>query len=113
MRAIGWLTYSRGKISHESLANRYPALYSLLVNRYFIDEIYQWVVDWVVIAFSGFVALFDRVVINDTGVDGVSSTVMLSARRLRRIQSGRMYNYSLVMALGVLGLTLVWWFVLS
>ena len=111
--AIGWLTYSGGKISHESLANRYPALYSLLVNRYFIDEIYQRVVDRVVIAFSGFVALFDRVVINDTGVDGVSSTVMLSARRLRRIQSGRMYNYSLVMALGVLGLTLIWWFVLS
>jgi len=36
-------------------------------------------------------------------------TVILSALRMRYLQSGRMYNYGMAMALGVIGLTLVWW----
>jgi hypothetical protein len=38
---------------------------------------------------------------------------MLSALRLRYVQSGRMYNYGMGMVLGVFGLALVWWIVLT
>ena len=65
------------------------------------------------LTFSSFVALVDRIVVNDTGVDGSAHTIMQSALRMRYVQSGRMYNYGLAMALGVIGLTLIWWLVLK
>ena len=111
--AIGWLVYVRGSVSHESIAQRYSALYRLMARKYYIDEAYQWVVDRVVLTVSSFVAVFDRVVVNDTGVDGSAFTVLLSALRLRYAQTGRMYNYGMAMALGVLGLGLIWWIVLT
>ena len=110
---IGWLAYSRGVISPQRVAQRLPAVHRLIVNKYYIDDLYQWVVNRVVLASSNFVALFDRIVVNDTGVDGAAWTVMLSALRLRYVQSGRMYNYGMGMVLGVFGLALVWWIVLT
>ena len=106
---LGWLVYSRGSVSHDSIARRYTMLYRVLVKKYYVDEAYQWVIDRVVLTFSNFVALFDRIVVNDTGVDGSALTVMLSGLRLRYVQSGHMYNYGLAMALGVLVLVLIWW----
>lgn len=108
---IGWLVYSRGAISHAKVAQRYPAVYRLLMNKLYMDEMYQWMVDKVVLSLGRFVAIFDRVVVNDAGVDGAAATVWLSALRLRLVQTGRMPNYGLAMALGVLGLALIWWVV--
>ncbi len=107
--AVGWATYVRGDISHAGIARRYAGLHTVLTHEYYVDEIYQWGIDRVVLAFSGFVAVFDRVVINDTGVDGSAFSVMLSAMRLRYIQSGRLYNYGLGMSLGVFAFSVIWW----
>ena len=111
--AVGWLVYIDGRISHQRLALRFAPVYRLLINKYYIDEIYQWVINRVVLAFSGVVALFDRIVVNDTGVDGSALTLKLSALRLRYAQTGRLYNYGMAMALGVLALGLIWWIVLT
>ena len=108
---LGWLVYWKGAISHRSVSERYPGVHRVLINKYYIDEIYQWVIDRLVLTLGRFVALFDRVVINDTGVDGSALTVMLSALRLRLVQTGRMYNYGMAMGLGVFGLGLIWWIV--
>ena len=84
-------------------------LHRLVSNGYYVDSLYQWTVDRVVLASSRFVSLFDRIVVNDTGVDGPAWTVMLSALRLRLVQSGKVYNYGMAMAVGALGLGLLWW----
>ena len=81
----------------------------LLVNKYYVDEAYQWVIDRVFLGLGRLVALFDRVIVNDTGVDGPALSVWLSAMRVRYIQSGLMYTYAMAMALGVVGLALLWW----
>ena len=109
--AYGWRTWGRGNAT--PFAGGGGWLLRLLENKYYLDEAYQWVIDRIALAFSRFVALFDRVVVNDTGVDGPAWSVMLSAVRMRLVQTGRLYNYGLVMALGVLGLTALWWFVLA
>ncbi len=49
--------------------------------------------------------------VNDAAVDGSAVTVWLSAMRLRLIQTGRMPNYGMAMALGVFALALIWWVV--
>lgn len=106
---LGWLAYVRRRISHEAIATRFSGIHRMLVNGYYLDDLFQWVINKIVLAFGGFVAAFDRIVINDSGVDGPALLVRFSAFRARYIQSGRMYNYGLAMAFGVLGLALVWW----
>ena len=110
--ALGWAAYRRGLISHSDIARRWSGAYRIIRNKYYIDEAYQWVIDRVVLAFGNLVALFDRIVINDTGVDGTGNSVIDSGMFLRYLQSGRMYNYALGMVLGVVGLVLIWWIVL-
>ena len=63
----------------------------------------------IVLAFSSAVAAFDRIVVNDTGVDGPALLVRFSAFRARFVQTGRLYNYGLAMALGILVLAALWW----
>ena len=108
---VGWLYYGSGRLSHRAAAERFPLVHRILVNGYYFDRLYQWTVDRVVLTFSRSVALFDRIVINDTGVDGSAITVMLSALRVRYVQTGKMYNYGAAMALGTFGLALIWWIV--
>ena len=104
----GWLMYGRGRPTpYEGRGD--GRLLRVLANGYHLDSLYQWGVDRVVLASSRFVALFDRIVVNDTGVDGPAWTVMLSALRLRLVQSGKVYNYGMAMAVGALGLGLLWW----
>ena len=107
--ALAWLVYARGALSPSRMVAAFPAIYRLLVRKYYVDELYQWVIDRIVLAFGRFVAVFDRVVVNDAGVDGSALFVRLSALRLRYVQSGRMYNYGFAMALGVVAFALVWW----
>ena len=109
--AYGWRTWGRGNVT--PFEGRDSRLLRVLENKYYLDEAYQWAIDRIALAFSRFVALFDRVVVNDTGVDGPAWSVMLSAVRMRLAQTGRLYNYGLVMALGVLGLSALWWLVLA
>ena len=107
--AVGWLVYIRGSISHESLARRLAPVYRTVVRKYYVDDAYQWTVDRVVLAFGGAVAAFDRIVVNDNGVDGPALLVRFSAFRARFVQTGRLYNYGLAMALGILVLAVLWW----
>ena len=106
---VGWLVYTRGSVSHELLAQKLAPVHMAMVRKYYIDDAYQWFVDRVVLAFGSAVAAFDRIVVNDTGVDGPAHMVRFSAFRARLVQTGRLYNYGLAMALGILVLAILWW----
>ena len=106
---LAWASYLKGKpylSTLKSMATPFPALAE---RGYFFDHVYQWTIDRVVLAFSAIIALFDRVVVNDTGVDGPANSVKRSSFNLRRHVTGRVYNYALVMVLGALGLGIAWW----
>ena len=111
--ALGWLIYSRQAISPTAIANRFSTLHRIIKNKYYIDDIYQWVIDKIVLAYGNVVALFDRIVVNDTAVNGTGQSVIDSGFLLRYLQSGRLYNYALFMVLGVVAIVLIWWFVLA
>jgi NADH-quinone oxidoreductase subunit L len=79
------------------------------VNKYYIDDLYQWIIDHVALVLGRFIALFDRVVINDVGVNETGRSVLLSGLRLRYIETGKVYNYAMGMVIGVVVLALIWW----
>ncbi len=110
---VGWMTYVRGSLSATDISVRFALIHRMLVNKYCVDEAYQWVIDKVALALARFVAVFDRAVVNDVGVDGPADMVKLSGLRMRFVQTGRIYNYGMAMAAGVVVLALIWWVVLA
>ncbi|MBM3949176.1 MAG: NADH-quinone oxidoreductase subunit L [SAR202 cluster bacterium] len=110
---MAWLAYIRGAISPQRISTRFATIHRILVHKYYVDDLYQWAIDRVVLVFGRFIALFDRIVINDTGVNGPGIAVKLSALRLRYAQSGWLYTYGLFMAFGFVALALIWWLVLA
>ncbi len=108
---VGWAAYIRGSLSPDSVIARFQTVHRVLAARYYVDEIYQWVIDRIVLVFGRLIATFDRVVVNDTGVDGSADSVKISGFRMKFVQTGRIYNYGMAMAAGVIALSLIWWIV--
>jgi len=105
---LAWVLHT-GILSREEARRRLGPLYRAAANKFYMDDAYQWLVDRVALAFSYLLATFDRVVVNDVGVNGTGGSVVRSGWRLRYHETGRLYNYALAMALGLGGLTLLWW----
>ena len=107
--ALGWLIYMSNQISLEPWKTRFAGVIKVVSNKYYLDDIYQWGVDRIVLAFSAFIALFDRVVINDAGVNGIAESVRRSGLNLRYHVTGRVYNYALGMVVGAVAVAILWW----
>ena len=108
---VGWAAYISGSLSTETVIDRFRPVHRLLASRYYVDEIYQWVIDRIVLVLGRLIAAFDRVVVNDTAVDGSADSVKFSGLRMKFVQTGRIYNYGMAMAAGVVALSLIWWIV--
>ncbi|MBM3926617.1 MAG: NADH-quinone oxidoreductase subunit L, partial [SAR202 cluster bacterium] len=104
-----WRIFGQRKISLEPFRQRFKPVVTLVERKYYLDDIYQWTVDRVVLVFSRFIALFDRVFVNDVGVNGPADSVKKSGVSLRRHVTGRVYNYALVMTLGAIAIAIAWW----
>jgi NADH-quinone oxidoreductase subunit L len=104
--AVSWALYGARIWSSEVLRERFSGVWELLTNKFYMDDLYQAIIDRVVLAFGGFVALFDRRVVNDVGVNGSGSIPVVAGAVLRLHQTGKLYNYGLAMVLGVLAIVL-------
>ena len=87
-----------------ALANWNPSLYQMLRNKFYFDELYQAGIDRGMLGFSYIVSWFDRYVVNDTGVDGSAQVTGFSGNVLKYLQTGRVPNYAMAIAIGVVGL---------
>ena len=84
-----------------------PEIHRLLVNRYYLDELYQGAIDRVVLGAGSVVSWFDDRVVNRTGVDGGAQGIGYAGLRLKFLQTGRIPNYAFAMAVGIITLALV------
>ena len=80
-------------------------------NKYYIDEFYQWGIDRVALSFSRFVAWVDRALVNDVGINGPGDLTRSLGNLLKYHVTGYVYTYALAMALGLIGLAILWWIV--
>ena len=103
------MVYVRGANFHNAASARFAPVLQVVENKYYFDEVYQWTVDRVVLAFSGLVALFDRAVVNDLAVNGPAHFIRRLGFALRLHVTGHVYSYALGMAMGAAGLAVFWW----
>jgi NADH-quinone oxidoreductase subunit L len=92
------------------LAERFPFVHKLLLNKYWVDELYDAVV---VRPFFGLARfswkVVDVVIIDTVFVNGSAFAVELTGDFLRFLQTGNVRNYALSVALGILILAAVLW----
>jgi NADH:ubiquinone oxidoreductase subunit 5 (subunit L)/multisubunit Na+/H+ antiporter MnhA subunit len=84
-----------------------PDIHAFLVNRWYMDRLYQSIIDRVILGLASVVAWFDKKIVNESGVDGGAQFIGYIGYRLKFLQTGRIPNYALGMAVGVVALTLI------
>ena len=103
------MAYYWKNLSLDPWKARFTGLLKVAEAKYYVDEVYQFAIDRVILTFSGMLAWFDRVVVNDSGVNGPANALRFAGIKLRLHVTGRIYNYTLVMVLGLIFLGLLWW----
>lgn len=111
--AFTWLAYHAGRISVEAIRRRWAGVHRWLVNKYYVDDLYQWGINHIVLAMGGAIALFDRLVVNDAGVNGTGLSVLQTGRGLRLHVTGFVYTYALGIVVGFLVVGIIWWAVIG
>jgi NADH-quinone oxidoreductase subunit L len=102
---IAWNMYIRSETAPATVARNFAPLYKFFYNKWYFDELYNWL--FVKPAFwfgrlfwkQGDVGIIDRF-----GPNGSAAVVAFSSRMAVRMQSGYLYSYALVMLLGLVGL---------
>ena len=98
--AIAWVMYGRGEVRAERIGVPRNAIHALVLNKYYVDEIYDVLFVRPVYAASQWCAsVFDAGLI-DGLVNGVGRMMTGWASGMRRVQTGFVMNYALAMLLG-------------
>ena len=113
MMVVGFLVslmfYIRRPYLPVELANQHQMLYQFLLNKWYFDELY----DFIFVRPAKRLGRFlwkkgDGFVIDGFGPDGVSARVLDVTRNVVKIQTGYLYHYAFAMLIGVAGL--ITWF---
>jgi NADH-quinone oxidoreductase subunit L len=99
---LGWayLVYFQKAVSATLLARRFGWVYTLVKNKYYVDELYLFLVRRGMFAVSRGMAWFDRNVV-DGAVNGVAWLCRMSGDGLSRLQLGRLQAYLLMFTAGL------------
>jgi NADH-quinone oxidoreductase subunit L len=106
---VSWLFYIRRPYLPVELANQHQMLYQFLLNKWYFDELYE----FIFVRPAKWLGRFlwkkgDGFVIDGLGPDGVSARVLDVTRNVVKIQTGYLYHYAFAMLIGVAGL--ITWF---
>ena len=105
---FGYLSYRDGLGAAEARAQRFPGLHRLLFNKYWVDE----GIEFLVLAPTRWLAnllwkLFDVILIDGVGINAPGALTMVTGDFTALLQTGRVRNYILGMALGALALLVI------
>jgi len=108
---VAWWFYIRRPQTPDRLAESFHAPYKLLLNKYYVDELYDWTIvrplNWI-----STMALWRGVdvAVIDGSVNGLADAARGFGQRLRQMQSGNTRSYATWVALGAIAFTsfLLW-----
>ncbi len=109
---VAWQFYIRRPDMPVELARRQTVLYEFLLNKWYFDEIY----DFLLVRPTMWLGRLlwkggDGFIIDGFGPDGVSARVLDVTRNVVRLQTGYLYHYAFAMLIGVAAL--VTWFMFA
>ncbi|MCI0438313.1 MAG: NADH-quinone oxidoreductase subunit L, partial [Chloroflexi bacterium] len=100
---LAYAMYYSGQLSPEKVGARFKAAYTVLINKYYLDELYENII--VSRYFYGMLARgldwFDRAVV-DRSVNVVGWLGVNIGGALRQLQTGQLQSYGAVISIGIL-----------
>ncbi|MHB1406329.1 MAG: NADH-quinone oxidoreductase subunit L, partial [Desulfitobacteriaceae bacterium] len=85
---------------------KFPGIYKILKNKYYIDELYLWLIHHIMDGFAKVLYWIDLYIV-DGIINGLALFTRGSARILRRTQTGQLQTYALVFFFAVVVIYLV------
>ena len=109
---VSWHFYIRSPESPKQLAARNRGLYAFLLNKWYFDELYDFLFVRPAMRLGQFLwKKGDGMVIDGFGPDGISARVVDITNRVVKMQTGYLYHYAFAMLIGVAAL--VTWMMLG
>jgi NADH-quinone oxidoreductase subunit L len=105
--AVGWVFWSEDAQPAKRMGETFRPVYQLLYNRLYIDDIYQWVINNIILTLGKILSWFDRNIVNDTGVDGPAGLAYFTGFGAKFLETGKLPNYALAISLGVIVMAIV------
>ena len=100
--ALSWLFYVKNPALPVALAKSQPILYRFLLNKWYFDELYDFLFVRPAKAIGRFLwKKGDGAVIDGLGPDGISARVVDVTQAVVRLQTGYIYHYAFAMLMGV------------
>lgn len=99
------MIYLKGAVSHEALAKKFAPFYKLSFNKFYIDEIYLWIIHNIIDGLGKALWWFDIKIV-DGIIDAVGMAAQGFGKILRRVQTGKLQHYALVLFAGLVILIL-------
>jgi NADH-quinone oxidoreductase subunit L len=99
-----WLIYQKKAIAAADLKKKLKPLHTLLVNKYYFDELYLFLVLKIQQGIAILMNWIEQKILIGTIVNGTAGLTKLSGDRLRRLQTGHLHTYVFLI---VAGLTLI------
>lgn len=103
---LAYAMYQRKSISRDFFSSRAPIMYSIVYNKYFIDEFYNMTIVYVTKAFSLFLAFIDEFLVGGI-VKGVAQATQGIGKLGAKLQNGQVQMYTSVAFVGLAILLLV------
>jgi NADH-quinone oxidoreductase subunit L len=102
---VAWQFYIRSPETPKRLAAQHRGLYAFLLNKWYFDELY----DFLFVRPAKRLGRFlwktgDGTIIDGLGPDGVSARVVDVTNRVVKLQTGYLYHYAFAMLIGVAAL---------
>lgn len=105
---VAWLFYIKFPDIPGKIAGQFGFIHKLLVNKYGLDDFYQFVFADGIRKIGGLLWRYgDAVVIDGFIVNGTAASVRWFSGKLRRLQTGYLYDYAFVLISGLLALLAV------
>lgn len=98
---LAWLIYQKQAINAEAIKARFNGIYTLLYNKYYIDEFYQWLIKVFVDGTAKLFFWIDIYIINGL-VNGLASLAGTTGRLLSYAENGQVQTYAVYMFAGII-----------
>jgi NADH-quinone oxidoreductase subunit L len=99
--ALAWLLYIRSTHIPARIAEKFPFFYRFLLNKWYFDELYDWLFVRSFKRFGHYLWKFwDEKIIDGLGPNGAAMVAYISAGRVSRLQTGYVFHYAFAMLIG-------------
>jgi len=106
---LAYVIYLKKAISSEKIVATFPMIHKVLLNKYYVDEFYLWIIHNVMDGFSKLLYWFDITII-DGIINGIALITRGSGKTLRRTSTGQVQTYAMVFFFAIVVIFMVFAF---